>query len=62
MITEAGSEPVPAASAQAVIRTGCADRSGRGQSQHRMGLGCGGPHPLRREMLRVPPARRPRPE
>jgi hypothetical protein len=43
MITVAGSEPVPAASAQAVIRTGCADRSGGSKSKDRMGLGSGGP-------------------
>ena len=44
MITVAGSEPGPGGiSPGAAIRTGCADRSGGGQSQHRMGLGYGGP-------------------
>ena len=45
MITAAGSEPGPdGISAGTGIRTGCADRGGRGQGQHRMGLGNGGPH------------------
>ena len=45
MITAAGSEPSPGGVGPgAVIRTGCADRSGGGQSKHRMGLGNGGPH------------------
>jgi hypothetical protein len=44
MITAAGSEPGPGGIGPgASIRTGCADRGGRGQSQHRMGLGSGGP-------------------
>ena len=44
MITAAGSEPGPGgAGPGAAIRTGCADRGGRGQGQHRMGLGHGGP-------------------
>jgi len=48
MITAAGSEPGPGGvGPRAVIRTGCADRSGGGQSQHRMGLGHGGPHARR---------------
>ena len=45
MITAAGSEPGPGGiSPGAAICTGCADRGGGGQSQHRMGLGSGGPH------------------
>ena len=44
MMTAAGSEPDPGGVGPgAAIRTGCADRGGRGQSQHRMGLGYGGP-------------------
>ena len=44
MITAAGSEPGPGGvSPGAVIRTGCADGGGGGQSKHRMGLGHGGP-------------------
>ena len=44
MITAAGSEPGPGGIGPgAAIRTGCADRGGRGQGQHRMGLGHGGP-------------------
>ena len=44
MITAAGSEPGPGGVGPgAVIRTGCADRGGGGQSKHRMGLGSGGP-------------------
>jgi hypothetical protein len=44
MITAAGSEPGPGGVGPgAAIRTGCADRGGRGQGQHRMGLGHGGP-------------------
>jgi hypothetical protein len=44
MITVAGSEPGPGGLGPgAVIRTGCAYRGGGGQSQHRMGLGNGGP-------------------
>ena len=44
MITAAGSEPGPGrVGPGAVIRAGCADRGGGGQSQHRMGLGHGGP-------------------
>jgi hypothetical protein len=40
MITAAGSEPGPGGVGPgAAIRTGCADRGGGGQSQHRMGLG-----------------------
>ena len=45
MITAAGPEPGPGGiSPGAAIRTGCTDRSSRGQGQHRMGLGNGGPH------------------
>ncbi len=48
MITAAGSEPGPGGVGPgAAIRTGCADRGGRGQGQHRMGLGHGGPHARR---------------
>ena len=44
MITAAGSEPGPGGVGPgAVIRTGCADRGGGAQGQHRMGLGDGGP-------------------
>ncbi len=44
MITAAGSEPGPGGvSPGAVIHAGCADSGGGGQSQHRMGLGHGGP-------------------
>jgi hypothetical protein len=44
MITAAGSEPGPGGIGPgAVIRAGCADRGGRGQGQHRVGLGYGGP-------------------
>ena len=44
MITAAGSEPGPGGiGPRAAIRAGCANRGGRGQSQHRMGLGHGGP-------------------
>jgi hypothetical protein len=44
MITAAGSEPGPGSvSLGAAIRTGCADRGGRGQGQYCMGLGHGGP-------------------
>ena len=44
MITAAGSEPGPGGvSPDAANRAGSADRGGRGQSQHRMGLGHGGP-------------------
>ena len=44
MITAAGSEPSPGRlSPGAGIGTGCADRSGGGESKHRMGLGDGGP-------------------
>ena len=44
MITAAGSEPGPGGVGPgAVIRTGCADRGGGGQGEHRMGLGNGGP-------------------
>ena len=44
MITAAGSEPGPGGIGPgAVIRAGCADRGGRGQGQHRMGLGYRGP-------------------
>jgi hypothetical protein len=44
MITAAGSEPGPGGIGPgAVIRAGCADSGGRGQGQHRMGLGHGGP-------------------
>ena len=44
MITAAGSEPGPGGVGPgAAIRTGCADRSGGGQGQRRMGLGYGGP-------------------
>ena len=44
MITAAGSEPGPGGVGPgAAIRAGCADRGGRGQGQHRMGLGHGGP-------------------
>jgi hypothetical protein len=43
MITVAGSEPGPGGVGPGGgIRTGCADRGGRGQGQHRMGLGSGG--------------------
>ena len=46
MITAAGSEPGPGGvSPGTAIRTGRADRGGRGQSQHRMGLGRGGLDP-----------------
>ena len=45
MITAAGSEPGPSGVGPgAVIRTGCADRSGGSESKDRMGLGSGGPH------------------
>ena len=44
MITAAGSEPGPGGVGPgAAIRAGCADRGGRGQGQHRIGLGHGGP-------------------
>jgi hypothetical protein len=44
MITAAGSEPSPGGVGPgAAIRAGSADSGGRGQSQHRMGLGYGGP-------------------
>jgi hypothetical protein len=44
MITTAGSEPGPGGLRPgAVIRTGCADRGGGGQSEQRMGMGDGGP-------------------
>ena len=44
MITAAGSEPgTGGVGPGAVIRAGCADGGGGGQSQHRMGLGHGGP-------------------
>jgi len=44
MITAAGSEPGPGGvGPRAAIRTGSADRGGRGQGQHRVGLGHGGP-------------------
>ena len=44
MITAAGSEPGPGGVGPgAVIRAGCANRSGGGQSKHRMSLGDGGP-------------------
>ena len=44
MITAAGSEPGPGGVGPcAAIRAGSADSGGRGQSQHRMGLGYGGP-------------------
>lgn len=44
MITAAGSEPGPGGvSPCAAIRARSADSGGRGQSQHRMGLGYGGP-------------------
>ena len=44
MITAAGSEPGPGGVGPgAAIRAGCADSGGRGQSQHGMGLGYGGP-------------------
>ncbi len=44
MITVAGSEPGPGGLGPgAVIRAGRADRGGGGKSQHRMGLGNGGP-------------------
>ena len=44
MITAAGSEPGPGGIGPgAVIRAGCADRGGGGQSKDRMGLGSGGP-------------------
>jgi hypothetical protein len=44
MITAAGSEPGPGGVGRgAVIRTGCADGGGGGQSKHRMGLGNSGP-------------------
>jgi hypothetical protein len=43
MIAAAGSEAGPGgAGPGAAIRTGSADSGGRGQSQHRMGLGYGG--------------------
>jgi hypothetical protein len=43
MITAAGSEPGPGGVGPgAVIRAGCADRGGGGQSQHPIGLGNGG--------------------
>jgi hypothetical protein len=43
MITAAGSEPGPGGVGPGtVIRTGCADRGGGGQSQYCMGLGNGG--------------------
>jgi hypothetical protein len=44
MITAAGSEAGPGGIGPgAAIRAGCADSGGRGQGQHRMGLGYGGP-------------------
>jgi len=44
MITAAGSEPGPGGVGPgAGIRAGCADSGGGGQSQHRVGLGHGGP-------------------
>ena len=44
MITAAGSEPGPGGiGPRAAIRAGCADRGGRGQGQHRVGLGYRGP-------------------
>ena len=44
MITAAGSEPGPGSvGPDAAIRAGCADRVGRGQSEHGMRLGYGGP-------------------
>ena len=44
MITAPRSEPGPGGvHPGAVIHTGCADGGGGGQSQHRMGLGHGGP-------------------
>lgn len=44
MITAAESEPGPCGVGPgAVIRTGCADRGGGGESEHHMGLGDGGP-------------------
>jgi hypothetical protein len=44
MITAAGSEPGPGGGGPgAVIRAGCADGGGGGQSKHRMGLGNSGP-------------------
>jgi hypothetical protein len=44
IIIVAGSEPSPGGVGPgAVIRTGCADRGGDGQGEHRMGLGNGGP-------------------
>ena len=44
MITAAGSEAGPGGVGPcAAIRAGSADSGGRGQSQHRMGLGYGGP-------------------
>jgi len=45
MITAAGSGPGPGGVGPgAVIRTGCADRGGSGESEHCMGLGDGGPY------------------
>jgi hypothetical protein len=45
MITAAGSEPGPGGVGPGtVIRTGCADSGGSGQSKHRMGLGDGSPN------------------
>ena len=45
MITATGSEPGPGGVGPgAVIRAGCADRGGGGQSKHRMGLSNGGPN------------------
>ena len=45
MIAAAGSEPGPGGVGPgAVIRAGCADRGGGGESKHRMGLGHGGPN------------------
>jgi len=44
MITAAGPEPGPGGVGPgAVIRAGCADRGGGGQSKDGMGLGHGGP-------------------
>ena len=44
MITAAGSEPGPGGVGPgAVIRAGCADGGGGGQSKHRMGLGNSAP-------------------
>ena len=44
MITAAGSEPGPGGVGPgAGIHAGCADRGGRGQGQHRVSLGYGGP-------------------